>query len=125
MKREDAESLIQRYVEGWRKADRDKILDTLAPDCVIVESHGPTYRGRAAIGQWIDTWFEAGGTVDRWEITSLAIAEDAAAFEWSFACTWLEKAYDFEGASIVRFKEGKIAGIREYCTTAPLYEWDG
>ena len=37
-----AEHLVHAYVQGWRSGDRDKILDTLAPNCVIVESYGPT-----------------------------------------------------------------------------------
>ena len=125
MNREEVARLIHCYVEGWRDGDRGKILSTLAPDCVVTEAHGPVYRGMVRIGQWIETWFAAGGRVDRWEITSLVVADDTAAFEWSFACTWLEKAYDFEGASIAKLRGGKIASLREYCTTAPLYEWDG
>jgi hypothetical protein len=40
-----AEHLVHAYIEGWRTGDRAKILGTLAPDCVIVESLGPTYTG--------------------------------------------------------------------------------
>jgi hypothetical protein len=31
----------------------------------------------------------------------------------------------FEGASIARFKNGKIVSLREYAMTAPRYEWQG
>jgi ketosteroid isomerase-like protein len=122
---ESAEQLVRRYVEGWCEGDAAKILDAVAPDCVVIESHGPTYRGKERIAQWLEAWFGAGGKVHRWEITSLELLGEAGCFEWSFACTWTGKRYDFEGASIIRFEDGKIAYLREYTTTAPLYDWEG
>jgi ketosteroid isomerase-like protein len=32
---------------------------------------------------------------------------------------------EFDGASIAHFRDGKISRLREYCTNAPLYEWEG
>ena len=122
---EAADRLIRQYVEGWREGDAAKILDTVTEDCVIIESHGPTYRGKDQVVRWVDTWFGAGGDVLAWEIRSLEATLEAAYFEWSFACKWLEEKYEFEGASVVRFRDEKIAAIREYATTAPLYDWEG
>ena len=122
---EAAEKLIRSYVEGWREGDADKILGAVAPDCVVIESHGPTYRGKERIAQWVDTWFAAGGEVLRWEIRSLEVLGEAGFFEWSFACTWQGERYEFEGASVIRFEEDGIAYLREYASTAPLYDWDG
>jgi hypothetical protein len=51
-----AQHLVYAYVRGWRTGDRAKILGMLAPDCVIVESYGPTYTGTEKIARWIDTW---------------------------------------------------------------------
>src|SRR6516164_2931109 len=38
--------LLLAYVEGWKSGDREKILNTLDPACVVIESYGPTYRGK-------------------------------------------------------------------------------
>jgi ketosteroid isomerase-like protein len=80
-----AQHLVHAYVQGWRAGDRAKILGTLAPDCVIVESYGPPYTGVDKISRWIDTWLGAGNTVDRWEVTSLEVTATGTAcfFEWS------------------------------------------
>lgn len=121
----DAEHLIRSYVEGWREGDAAKILGAVAPDCVVIESHGPTYRGKDRIRQWVETWFGAGGVVNSWEIRSLETTGEAGFFEWSFACTWQGERYEFEGASVIRLEEGGISYIREYTTTSPLYDWDG
>lgn len=125
MNAEIADRLIRRYVDGWREGDAAKILATVTEDCVVVESHGPTYHGKDQIARWVDTWFGAGGEVLAWEIRSLEALGEAAFFEWSFGCKWLGEKHEFEGASAVRFRDGKIASIREYATTAPLYDWEG
>jgi ketosteroid isomerase-like protein len=120
-----AERLVRQYVEGWREGDAAKILAVVSEDCVITESHGPTYHGRDQVERWVETWFGAGGEVLAWEIRSLEALGEAALFEWSFACSWLGERYEFEGASVARFRGEKIASIREYATTAPLYDWEG
>ena len=77
--------LILTYVEGWKSGDREKILSTLDPACVVIESYGPTYRGKEMIGRWIDSWFAPGNIVNRWDITSLFVTDEACFFEWFFS----------------------------------------
>lgn len=120
-----AERLVRGYVDGWREGDRARILAPLDPGVVIVESHGPTYRGVETVARWIDEWLAAGARVDRWEITSMLVAGDACAFEWGFACTVGRDRWEFDGASVVRFADGRIAGIREYRMTEPPREAHG
>lgn len=120
-----ASALIHRYMEGWKTADQAAILDTLDPQCVVIESYGPIYRGKEMVELWIASWLGPGNTVDRWDITSFSMADDVCFFEWVFACTFDGKPGGFEGASIAHFKHDKIFFLREYATTAPLYEWAG
>jgi hypothetical protein len=35
--------LILAYVEGWKSGDREQILSTLDPACVIIESYSALY----------------------------------------------------------------------------------
>jgi ketosteroid isomerase-like protein len=125
MDRQRARRSVDLYIDGWREGDKTEILDALHERGVVIESYGPIYRGRPRVEQWVDAWFGEGNQVDRWEITSFLMADDAAVFEWRFACTWRGKPVEFEGASIAYFRDGKIWRLREYCTTAPLYEWEG
>jgi uncharacterized protein (TIGR02246 family) len=120
-----ASRLIRSYVEGWKAADSRRILDTLQPDCVVVESHGTTYRGREQVERWIESWLAEGNTVDRWDITSLLALNDACAFEWVFSCTVARTRHSFEGASFARLNAGRIAFLREYRMTEPHHEWAG
>jgi hypothetical protein len=123
MKDASANQLIVTYVEGWKLGDREKILSTLDPTCVIIESYGPTYRGKEMIGRWIDSWFAPGNIVNRWDITSLSVTDEVCFFEWFFECTYAGNRSGFEGASLARVSQGKISFLREYAMTAPRYEW--
>lgn len=120
-----ANQLVYTYAEGWITGDREKILGTLDPQCVIIESHGPTYRGIEMVGRWIDSWIAPGNTVNRWDVTSLYVADEACFFEWVFEYTYMGNRTEFEGASLARFRNGKIVFLREYAMTVPRYEWGG
>jgi hypothetical protein len=127
MNRQEAHRLITAYVEGWKINNPAQIIDTLAPNCVIVESHGPTYRGLDVATRWIEGWLGTENTVDRWDITSFCFdeVEQTAVFEWGFECTSEGVHYEIDGISIVEFESGKIVGLREYRMTEPPYEWTG
>ena len=113
------------YIDAWRRHDVAGVLATLADDCVIIECYGPVYRGKRRVEQWMRAWFDAGGSVDDWQITAQAAAGDVLIAEWLFSCTWRGKAATFEGASVARLNGERIAYLREYATTAPLYDWTG
>jgi ketosteroid isomerase-like protein len=125
--RQDAYQLITAYVEGWKTDDAARIIDTLAPNCVIVESHGPTYRGLEIARQWIEDWLGAGNSVDRWDVTSFCFdeAEQVAVFEWGFECTADGVHYEIDGISIAEFAGGEIVAVREYRMTELPYERTG
>ncbi|GAB2667805.1 hypothetical protein GCM10009743_50010 [Kribbella swartbergensis] len=91
----------------------------------MIESYGPVYRGRERVEQWMNAWFTAGGTVDRWEITTEASAGSMLVAEWHFECTWEGKPGAFDGATVARLEGGRVGYLREYATTAALYDWTG
>ncbi|HET6989462.1 MAG TPA: nuclear transport factor 2 family protein [Kribbella sp.] len=116
---------LHAYIDGWRRHDIPAVLETLTDDCVVIESYGPVYRGTARVEQWMNAWFNAGGTVDAWEITSSAAAGDTLVVEWHFECTWMGSVGGFDGSTIARLDRGRIGYLREYATTAELYDWSG
>ena len=115
--------LVTTYMEGWVEGNREKILSTLDPACVIIESYGPTYRGKEVVAEWIDTWLGAGNRVDRWELTSFFMTDEMCIFEWNFACTFEGKYAEFEGISLARLKNENLVFLREYAMTGKRYEW--
>jgi ketosteroid isomerase-like protein len=123
MDSERARALITSYVEGWRAGDVDRVLSTLTPDCVVIESHGPTYRGAEVVRQWVTSWFRDGGAIPRWDVTSALCEGGSAAFEWVFACTGSWGEATFDGATVVHFRDDRICYLREYRCTDPPYDW--
>ncbi len=88
---------------------------------MIVESHGPMYKNKKRIKEWIDNWNKSGSKVDKWNVKSYFEIDDVAFFEWNFTCTVDNKQHQLEGISFVKFKNGKISFMREYRTTKTLY----
>jgi hypothetical protein len=116
---------LLEYIDGWRRHDLDVVLGTLDDGCVIIESYGPVYRSRERVEQWMRAWFGAGGSIDSWEVTWHGGTSDFLVAEWRFGSTWKGDSETFNGASVARLNGQKIVYLREYSTTAPLYDWTG
>ena len=60
MNAEIARQVVQQYIDGWKANSVEKITMSLTEDCVVLESHGPTYRGVEQIRQWMEFWLKEG-----------------------------------------------------------------
>jgi hypothetical protein len=116
---------LERYVAAWIAHDPEQIADAVTEDCTVTECYGPVYHGRSRVRQWADTWFRAGGVVHRWTITDHFAADGREAAQWVFECTWQDSRDSFEGCTIAAASGDCIDSLREYQTTAPLYDWKG
>ncbi|WP_181157630.1 nuclear transport factor 2 family protein [Microbacterium sp. MYb62] len=118
-------SILTDYIGAWVANDAERIAAAVAEDCVVTECYGPVYRGRDRVLQWARAWFEAGGLVHSWEITDHFVTPDREVAQWRFECTWGGNRSTFEGASVARVADGLVVELREYQSTAELYEWQG
>jgi ketosteroid isomerase-like protein len=116
---------LTEYIDAWIAGDVERIAHAVAEDCVVTECYGPVYRGRGRVRQWARTWFEAGGVVHRWDVADRFVSGDREVAEWTFECTWQGERGVFDGATMARSAAGAILDLREYQTTAPLYDWRG
>lgn len=121
---EKARTLVQQYIDGWKEGSIEKIIALLHEDCVIIESHGPRYRGVDQVRKWFEYWVREKGKVLRWNITSFYFVENTAFFEWDFACNVSGKDHELLGISIVKFSENKISFLHEYRMTKTPYEFN-
>ncbi|WP_107816551.1 nuclear transport factor 2 family protein [Celeribacter persicus] len=117
-------SVIEQYIKSWKVRDVEAVLSCLTDDCEIVECYGPVYRGKQTVENWMIKWLET-GHVQRWDVTRLWVRKEFEAAQWSFICLFDGMRHEFEGASICDLKAGKIRYLREFTTTAPLYDWHG
>lgn len=116
-------ALIQRYIDGWKKGSEAEILDVFNEDCIVIESHGPTYRGKEIIKKWIADWHKQGNVVEKWEIKSFYTCGDMVICEWVFAYKGKKIREVFEGITIAKLKNGKVSDLREYRMLAFPYMW--
>ena len=118
MDRTTAEILIRQYFQSWLQQDIALFLSTLSPKIEVLECYGPVYSGLAETQDWFHDWHTRPekGTVTRWDILRLIYDEqqETAAVEWDFECVYDGNVGSFLGASLFRFDETKITGIREY-----------
>lgn len=121
----DHRHLLVTYIEGWKSGNQEKILSPLTEDCLIIESHGPTYRGKEKIKQWITYWNQTGGQIKKWDLYSFYSLKNELFAEW-----FVDLFYDygraheaFQGLTIAHVSQGKISCLKEYRMTADPYEW--
>ena len=116
---------LDSYIDAWRHNDPAAIAATVTADVVVIESYGPVYRGAPMVRKWADAWFAAGGRVLGWAVTDAFSTGDRIAAEWRFEYHWDGADHAFDGSTLATVHDGKVASLREYATTAPLYEWRG
>lgn len=113
------------YIAAWKEHDAESVAARVTENCLVAECYGPVYRGRDRVRGWAAAWFAAGGVIHSWEISDHFVAGEREAAQWRFDCTWAGKRESFEGCSIGWTDKGLVSQLREYQTTAPLYEWTG
>jgi len=108
--------LLHEYMEGWKRADLEAILNSLTGDCLIIESHGPTYRGKKAVSNWFEQWHGAGNRVLSWEMRSFDLLQERFFAQWSFAYSDGVQGEEFEGITVGAFCDNKLCYLKEYRT---------
>lgn len=121
----DDMTALTKYMAAWVDGDPERIAALVTEDCVVTECYGPVYRGRPRVQQWAEAWFSAGGIVHSWVCSDRFEHADREVAQWVFECTWDGGRGTFEGATIALTDGGLIAELREYETSAPLYDWAG
>lgn len=123
----DALELIKQYVNGWKQNNLESITSCLTQNCIVIESHGPTYQGISRIKEWFKLWLAANSSILKWDVISFNFCEKerTAFFEWNFVCISNSVKYSILGISYVKFFDHRISFIHEYRMTRPAYEWKG
>lgn len=119
--------VTKKYINGWKNNDLNEIVSTLEPEIIIIESHGPTYKGIDSVKKWLGFWLEAESRITCWDITSFYFNDkDKQVFcEWEFKCISLGKTYILHGLSIIKFSlDSKILFMHEYRMTHAPYAWN-
>lgn len=129
---QDNARIIADYMTAWNAHDAEKAGSFFAEDGVYFDaSVGQPQQGRQAAVDNVIKVFLGAVPDAKWTLRGAPIVTaDGVAFEWNFSGTntgdWSAnlkatgKPLDFNGASIVRFKGGKIAYQGDYYDAATL-----
>lgn len=116
MEEETVKKLIEKYIKGWKDRDLEMLLSVLHAQIEVRECTGAVYQGKETLEKWFTDWNQGTNKILYWKINSLSFDENksVAFFEWKFKCFFEDKEYEFEGLSIIYFKDKLIFRIKEY-----------
>lgn len=105
--------LIEHYFNMWLTKNRLSIDDIFTSTVHYVECYGAEYYGINELKQWMDHKFKH-QTVTQWFIENIYHDDNIYTVEWTSACIDRDKPFKFDGVSLITFKNGKIAEIKEF-----------
>lgn len=116
MNRNEASQIIREYFESWIKKDIAMFGKVVHEEAIVRECTGAVMQGKDELKNWFHQWNESDNKVDYWAIQEIGNdeARNAAFVEWKFKCFYEAKEYEWDGASIVYFKESLIIELNEY-----------
>lgn len=116
MNRDQATGLITSYFESWVEQNADQFRRTIHEDGVVRECTGAVIQGKHQLERWFTEWNESGNKVLYWNIHHIGYdPEKLSAFvEWSFKCCFEGIEYEWDGASVVYFRDALIVELNEY-----------
>lgn len=116
MNRNQASIIISEYFESWIKKDIEMFSRVVHDAAIIRECTGAVMEGKNELLIWFAQWNDSDNKVDYWEIKEIGFDEvrNVAFVEWRFKCLYDGKEYEWDGSSIVYFKESLIIELNEY-----------
>ena len=117
---DDMVAIVDAYIEAWNAHDAAKAVSFFTEDGEYYDSSvGTPQKGHQAVQEKVIQSFMTAAPDSVWTRKGdIIVGDGAVAFEWTFTGTntgvWgdgtaaANKPFDFSGATIIRFKDGKI-----------------
>ena len=115
------EQVIRTWFDMWLRADSTGLEEIFTPEAVYIESWGPEYHGSGEIKHWFTEW-NTRGRVLRWDIKQFFHSENRTAVEWYFENRVDGRSECFDGVTIVRWNEERIAHLQEFGCNIERYD---
>jgi ketosteroid isomerase-like protein len=116
LNRNQVTKIINDYFESWVKKDLESFCNVIHDKVIVRECTGAVIEGKHEVINWFTQWNISDNKVDYWTIKELGLDEtrDIAFVEWRFKCIFDAKMYEWDGSSIIYFKESLIIELNEY-----------
>jgi ketosteroid isomerase-like protein len=105
--------LIKHYFNRWLTKNQSDLNTVFIPNAHYIECYGAEYNGIDEIKQWMVHKFKV-QTVTQWDIKHIYHDGDIYTVEWLFACLDNGKKFKFDGVSLITFRDGLIAEVKEF-----------
>jgi ketosteroid isomerase-like protein len=119
----ETSGLLKAFTSAVERRDGKAFADLFAEDGVYHDVFYGAFKGREKIAEMIDDWFHRTARAFRWEMFR-PVSDGTmlyAYYTFSYVSTLPEaegKRVGFDGVSIMRLKDGKIAEYREVANSA-------
>ena len=119
----DAAALLKDFTSAVEHRDGKRFAELFTEDGVYHDVFYGAFKGREKIAEMIDDWFHRTARDFRWEMFR-PVSDGTmlyAYYTFSYVSTLPEaqgKRVGFDGVSILRLKDGKIAEYREVANSA-------
>lgn len=118
----ERERKIEHWFGMWLRKEEPAIEELFTPDCLYTESWGPEYDGVESVRHWFEEW-NTRGRVISWEIKRIVHVDDRSYVEWFFEdCMNDGRVEVFEGISVIEWRDGCIARLKEFGCKVPHYD---
>lgn len=116
MNRDKAVDLITRYFKAWEDKDFDLFAGTIHDAAIVRECTGAIIEGREQLHRWFSLWNGNDNGVLYWHVHRIGYDNErrAAFVEWTFKCRYEGKEYEWDGSSVVSFRDFLIYELNEY-----------
>lgn len=116
MNRNQVTKTVSDYFESWIKKDIGMFSNVIHDAAIITECTGAVMEGKDELVSWFTQWNNSDNKVEYWTIKEIGFDEtrNVAFVEWRFKCIYDTKEYEWDGSSIVYFKESLIIELNEY-----------
>ena len=116
------EQAVRRWFAMWLAGRAEGLEELFAPDAVYIESWGPQYHGLEKICHWFAEW-NTRGRVEEWQILQFFHQGEESLVRWLFRDRMEDgRTEAFEGLSLIRWREGKIAFLQEFGCSLRRYD---
>lgn len=104
------------YFESWVEEDFEKFASSLDDEAIVRECTGAIIEGRDELHRWFTEWNKSDNKVVYWNIKHIGFDKEkmSAFVEWKFKCIFEGKECEWDGSSIVYFKDSLIVELNEY-----------
>ena len=124
MTRAKLAEVIENWSQAWNKHDLDGVMTLFHADVVFENWTGATVRGKNALRQAWQPWFQNHG---HFKFITEDVFVDASCqkvlYQWTLEWPSFEAGYAGKweirrGVDVIHFREGKIISKQTYCKTS-------